>query len=459
MLLPSHLRPFSLKTNPRGEQIAQILQAAIDAVDPGTAINKHLSRVGDSLFIGGRSYNLNEFQRLFIVGAGKAVAPMAQTVAGLIADKLTAGTIIVKQDYARNSLTLNPSIWKVMEAGHPIPDERSVQATSAVIQLLQKVEPDDLVIALISGGGSALLAAPVEGVTLADLQVLTNVLLANGASIQEINILRKHLDVLKGGGLAQLIAPASLITLILSDVVGSPLDIIASGPTVADSSSFNDAYETLKRRHLLDQVPESIVNHLKRGRSGLITETPKPGDPIFQNVLNVIIGSNLLAANAARAQAEAEGFNTQLLTTYLEGEARYVGSTLAAIARQISATGQPIPPPACIITGGETTVTIHGDGSGGRNQELALGAVTTLADAENALLITLATDGEDGLTNAAGAVVSGGTLQRAAELGLHPHEYLARNDSYHFFEALDDLLITGPTQTNVNDLTFMFVLD
>jgi hydroxypyruvate reductase len=401
---------------------------------------------------------LSKHQHIFVVGAGKAGTPMARVAARILGDKLIAGLVIVKEGYVGKTHPLDSTAVEIIEAGHPIPDERGLLATKELIGMVENAHPDDLIISLVSGGGSALLTYPVEGISLTELQELTDVLLVGGATIQEINTLRKHLEVLKGGGLAQIVAPASMITLILSDVVGSPLDIIASGPTVPDPSTYDDALAVLERRQLLDRVPKSILDHLRRGQDGIIKETPKPGDPVFQNVQNVIIGNNLIAAKAARIQAEVEGFNALLLTTYLEGEAYQVGGTLAAIARQISANGEPIPPPACVIAGGETTVTIRGDGLGGRNQEVALGAVDGIRGISNATLVTLATDGGDGPTDAAGAVVTGETRKRAGDLDLLPHDYLTRNDSYHFFEALGDLLITGPTLTNVNDLTFLFVI-
>jgi hydroxypyruvate reductase len=322
--------------------------------------------------------------------------------------------------------------------------------------LLADVNEDDLVICLISGGGSALLVSPVPGISLSELQVLTKVLLAGGASIDEINTLRKHLEQLKGGGLARLACPASLITLILSDVVGDPLDVIASGPTVPDPTTFADAWNILERYNLVDRIPSPLVHHLQNGCRGKLPDTPKPGDPLFNKIQNVIIGNNRQAAVAAIHQAEVEGLNCMLLTTYLQGEARQAGRFLAAIARQVVESGAPIPRPACIVAGGETTVTLIGDGLGGRNQELALAAVSDLAGQDQIALIALATDGGDGPTDAAGAIVTGRTLERARAIGLEPAHFLANNDAYHFFDPLGDLIRTGPTQTNVTDLAFLF---
>ena len=385
---------------------------------------------------------------------------MACAASEILGDCLSGGVVVVKDEYLQPCEALNPSQGlHFLESSHPIPDIRGVEAAREIITLLDSCQEDDLVICLMSGGGSALLTAPVPGVSLEDLQELTRLLLACAANIYEINTLRKHLDQVKGGGLARRAHPAHLLALILSDVVGNPLEIIASGPTVPDRSTFADAFEVLEKYQLLGRAPASIVAYLTRGMHGELPDTPKPGDAIFQRVQNVIIGSNLQAAQAGLEQARLEGFNSLLLTTYLQGEARQAGSTLAAIARQIAATGHPVPPPACLIVGGETTVVVQGGGLGGRNLELALGAVEGLDGLPRLALLTLATDGGDGPTDAAGAVVTGETLGRARQIGLQPGVYLAQNDSYHFFQALGDLLITGPTLTNVNDLAFLIVFD
>ncbi|HWQ15006.1 MAG TPA: DUF4147 domain-containing protein, partial [Roseiflexaceae bacterium] len=356
------------------------------------------------------------------------------------------------------TFNLQRSTFNVIEAGHPVPDERSVAAGRAVAALLAGATERDLVLVLISGGGSALLTLPVPGVALDDMQALTRALLASGASINEINALRKHLDRVKGGGLARMAHPATLAALALSDVVGSPLDVIASGPTVADTSTFADAWGVLERYGLADSAPGPILDHLRRGLAGAAPETPKPGDPALEGVQNVVVGSNAQAAAAALEAARAEGFHPLLLTTYLQGEAREIGRALAAVAREIAASGNPLPRPACLVAGGETTVTLRGAGRGGRNQELALAAAADLAGLEGVALVALATDGDDGPTDAAGAVATGETLARAQALGLDLANHLARNDAYPFFAALDDLLRPGPTHTNVNDLMFLFAL-
>lgn len=487
MWLPVFSQHESLQRLPRGEKVARVLSAALQAVEPGAAVARYVQRNGDMLVIAGQEYDLRRYARLWIVGAGKAGAPMAQRMAFILGNRLSGGLVIVKEGYASKSSAsvahaliapnshtpgpvkatqtagsesilgnAMPTNLRLIEAGHPIPDQRGVDGAAQIANLLSDLKQDDLVICLISGGGSALLVSPAADLTLADLQALTAALLACGASIYEINILRKHLEQLKGGGLARLAAPATLVTLVLSDVVGDPLEVIASGPTVPDPSTFSDAWDVLQRYNLQDQIPRPLVERLARGCRGELPDTPKPGDPLFDQVRNIIIGSNLQAAQAAIQQAQEEGFHTLLLTTQLQGEARQAGRFLAAIARQIAANDQPLSRPACLLAGGETTVSITGDGLGGRNQELALGAVADLAGLEQVALVTLATDGGDGPTNAAGAVVTGQTLHRARQMGLDPARYLARNDAYHFFAQLGDLIYTGPTQTNVTDLAFLF---
>jgi len=433
----------------------RILEAAFTRVGPSQAIYRHVHRSGDVLNVAGRDYRLRDYERIFVVGAGKAGAPMVQAVHTLLGERLEHGIVIVKEGY-RGALEQPIPNLETLEAGHPIPDQRGVSVTRRIVDLLGTTRKNDLVLVLISGGGSALLTSPPEGVGLDDLQSLTADLLRCGASIHEINILRKHLDSIKGGQLARLAAPATVLALILSDVVGNPLEVIASGPTVADSSTYQAALEVLARYDLMEKAPDSIVRYLRLGAEGKLPETPKPNDRLFSLVQNVVIGSNEQAAEAAVDQARNEGFNSLLLTTFLQGEARQAGGLLASILRQVANNGQPIKRPACLVAGGETTVTLRGDGYGGRNQELALGAAIQLAGLPKVALLTLATDGGDGPTDAAGAIVTGETLLRAGQAHMDVRDFLARNDSYHFFQELGDLLVTGPTFTNVNDLAFLF---
>ena len=451
---PSHFMTRSLAMHPWGGKVARVCSAAIQAVDPAAAVHKHMQLTGEGLQVDSMYIDLSEIKRILIAGAGKAGTPMVQAVAEILGERVNEGVVIVKQGYGGAA---NPgSRIEIIEAGHPTPDERGVHGTSRMLQLLQSANEEDLVISLISGGGSALLTSPEGNISLEELQALTSLLLASGASINEINAVRKHLDRVKGGKLARVATPAHTVTLILSDVIGDPLDVIASGPFVPDPSTFQQAYNVLEKYGIYDRIPGSIKEHLLSGIRGEIPETPKQGDPIFDRVYNVVIGSNREAARAALSQAEDEGMNTCLLTTYLQGEARQAGRFLGTIGRQVADTGQPVPRPACLIAGGETTVTLRGKGAGGRNQELALGAVYELKGLGDVALVALATDGGDGPTDAAGAVVTGDTLARASIAGMDPGEYLRHNDSYHFFEALGDLLKPGPTQTNVNDLAFLF---
>lgn len=452
------LLTHSLRTCAWGESITRVLAAALTAVEPGAAVRRFLKREGDTLWVGEHNYDLSHYERVMVLAVGKAAVPMAEAAAGVLGERLSTAQVVTKSasSFSLQTPRGHPA-FSVMAAGHPIPNDQSVLAGQRAAELLQGAGERDLVLLLLSGGGSALLTRPVAGVTLADLQALTRALLASGASINEINTLRKHLDSVKGGGLARMAYPATLAALVLSDVVGNPLDVIASGPAVADTTTFGDAWAVLERYTLADSAPAAIVAHLQRGLAGEFADTPKPGDAVLAGVAHVLVGSNTLAAVAAMQAARAEGFTPLLLTTFLQGEAREAGRMLAAVAREISASSNPLPRPACIIAGGETTVTLRGNGRGGRNQELALAAVNDLAGLENSVLVALATDGDDGPTDAAGAVVTGATLARAGEHGLDPLASLARNDAYPFFDTLGDLLKPGPSGTNVNDLAFVFV--
>jgi len=429
-----------------------LLQAALAAVDPAAAIRRFVAREGDLLRVGDRLYDLRQYERIFVVGGGKAGAPMAQAIEEILGDRITAGLVNVKYGY-----TAPTRLIELNQAGHPIPDEKGVAGTQRMVELLKQAGERDLVICLISGGGSALMVLPVPGVSLADKRRLTDALLRSGATINEINAVRKHLSQVKGGNLARLAYPAEIITLILSDVLGNPLDVIASGPTVPDTSTFADAWKVLEKYDLVEVIPPAIADYLRAGLAGQVPETPKPGDPIFQKTYNLIIGSNEIAVKAAQERARGYGLNTLLLSTFVEGEAREVAIVLAAIAREVVHSNNPIARPACILASGETTVTVRGRGLGGRSQELALAAALKIQGLEDVLILSAATDGTDGPTDAAGAIVDGSTVARALARGLDPQRFLADNDSYHFFAQLGDLVITGPTNTNVNDLMIILV--
>lgn len=454
-ITPERLRTFSTDNDPQGESILHIMAAALNAIDPYEAVIHNLHLDGKNLIVGTRLYNLDNFKSIRLIGAGKASAPMAAAVSKILGESITSGLVITKRGYFQTDSAIPPCI-QIIEAGHPLPDREGVEGTKKIIELLRSTQPDDLILCIISGGGSALMTAPGSGITLEEIQTLTSYLLSSGATIDEINTIRKHVDLVKGGGLVSQANSTQWITLILSDVIGDPLDRIASGPTAPDPTTFEDAYNLLEKYSLLDRTPDSIITHLKQGINQQIPESLKTGNPVFERVQNLIIGNNSLAAEAALKEASRLSFHTMLLTTSIQGEASQAGIFLASIAQQIARSNQPIPRPACLIAGGETTVTIRGEGSGGRNQELALGAVNQMGGLENILLVSLATDGGDGPTDAAGAVVTGQTLSRALTLGINPLDFLNRNDSYHFFARLDDLLKPGPTLTNVGDLTFLF---
>lgn len=427
----------------------EIFQAALDAANPRVAVHRHLRRDGQKLLVNGEAYDLGR-GRIYVVGAGKAAAAMAAAVEEVLEDRVSDGVVVVKDGHCVALQRI-----RVSEAGHPVPDVRGMKGTGAILALLAQTRPDDLVIVLISGGGSALLPAPVEGIELTEKQTATRDLLASGATIEEINAVRKHCSRLKGGQLARAVQPASCLTLVLSDVIDDPLDVIASGPTVPDPTTYQDALRVLDRYALHNRMPASIWRHLERGARGEEPETPKDGDACFEKSRHVIVGNNLASLLAARDRAARLGFHTLLLTTALRGESREAGRMLAALLLEIRRSGHPVPPPACLLLGGETTVTIRGKGKGGRSQELALAGAIDIAGAEDCVIFSAGTDGSDGPTEAAGAVADGQTCVRAKAAGADPLRALKDNDSYPFFQDLGDLIQTGPTLTNVMDVTLL----
>lgn len=418
MFTPERFLTASLRSHPRGGSITRIIASAFQSVHAGDAVRKFL-----------KMNPLPPSKRIYAFGLGKAACAMTSALADFV--QPTDSLVITKH---ASPLDLEPVT--VIEGNHPVPGDASLAAGRAALDFVSRLTPDDLLVCLISGGGSALMTAPI--IPLSELQEITSALLANGARIDEINTLRRHLDSLKGGGLAQAANGARIVSLILSDVVGDPLEAIASGPTAPDPTTMEDA----------KRIAKVVGVHCN------FRETLKPGDPIFDSVQNHIIGSNDIALHAAKEQAEAQGFDTEILYSGLQGEAREVGGMLAReLKKQIAKRARPF----CLLAGGEMTVTLKGDGKGGRNQELALGAVDVLRDMQDVMLISIATDGEDGPTDAAGAVVTGESAQRAERLGLDAAGYLSRNDAYAYFAELDDLLKPGPSGTNVNDLVFCFV--
>ena len=430
----------------------EIFQAGLRAAAPGAAIKSFCQLDGEILNVDGQGYDLNRFEKLFVLGAGKAAATMAKAIEEILGERISAGIITVKYGHLEKLKKV-----KIREAGHPLPDQHGFDGAQAIYQLASSADEKTLVICLVSGGGSALMPLPVAGVSLEDKQETTKILLACGATIHEINAVRKHLSVIKGGGLARAVYPATLITLILSDVVGDDLDSIASGPCVPDSKTFSDCKAIFTKYSIADEIPCSVLRYIESGIAGIVPETPKTGQDFFKKTQNVIVASNFNALLKAKEKAAELGYNTLLLSSMFEGETREVAANHIAIAREIQLHGYPLPQPACLLSGGETTVRIQGTGKGGRNQEFVLAAAIKMSGMKNVIVLSAGTDGTDGPTNAAGAVADETTLPRAQTVGLDPQKYLDNNDSYNFFDKLGDLYITGPTNTNVMDLRIILV--
>jgi len=447
--------------NPRNQQnriarevVVSALEVAIESANPYKLVKKHVRLEDSNLIIDGEEFSLNKYKNVLVVGGGKAVGAMAEALEDILGDRIKEGLVNILTGTAGRYRTRK---IKLNEAGHPIPNLSGMAGAKCMLEMVEKSKKEDLIICLISGGGSAMMTLPARGISIEDKQKLTKLLLLSGANINEINTVRKHLSMFKGGQLAKAASPATIVSLILSDVVGDPIDSIASGPTAPDPTTYRDAIEILRKYDLWDKAPETIKNVLENGLAGILPETPKPDDPIFENVRNIVVGNNLMACKAARDRLKNLGFKTLILTTRMQGESREVGMFLGSIAKEISSSGNPHPPPAAIVIGGETTVTVRGRGLGGRNQELVLSAAKCIADRNGICIGSIGTDGIDGPTDAAGALVDGETLRRADELGLDYGKALMENDSYNFFRMLGDLLITGPTGSNVNDIAVLCV--
>ena len=432
--------------------LEEIYLAGLKAVDPEEAVRLNVHLTGDHLQVGERSYPLASFKRIIVTGFGKGTAPMAKALEEILGDRLTEGWITVKYNHGMPLKKI-----RVMEAGHPIPDQSGLQATRFILDRLHECTAEDLVLSAFSGGGSALSPAPRAPLELSEKQKTTQLLLDCGATIFELNSIRKHLSVCKGGQLAKIAYPATLVSLFLSDVVGDALDVIASGPTVPDSSTFADCLGIVERYALSEKLPPAVLKLLRDGAQGLIEETPKAGDHVFQRVQNLIVGSNREALLASAQEAKQLGYNTLILSSFIQGEAREIAHLFAAVGKEIIASGHPVSPPACILAGGETTVTVRGGGKGGRNQELVLAAALAIEGWPQIAILSAGTDGSDGPTDAAGAFADGDTSQKALQKGINPQKYLLNNDSYNFFNLLGDLLITGPTRTNVMDVICLLV--
>jgi hydroxypyruvate reductase/glycerate 2-kinase len=424
----------------------EIFFSAIKAVSPYDAVRNHCGSIISA-------YRSGNFNRFIVAGFGKGACPMAKAVEDFLPELITHGIILTKYSHCTMHM---PKKMQVFEAGHPIPDENGVRGTKEIIKLLREFDANTFVVCLISGGGSALLVAPYTGISIYEKQHLTKLLLNAGADIQELNTIRKHLSMVKGGRLAETAYPAKILSLILSDVIGDRLDVIASGPTSPDQTTYNDALNVLKKYGLIKKVPDTVLDILQKGIKGFLPETPKQTSSIFEHVENRIIGSNKIAINAARNKAKEMGFHVLVLSSEITSEAREAGKLLAKKALEIK-RASPHNKKKCLISGGETTVTVRGSGSGGRNTELALSFAQEIENIEGITFLSAGTDGTDGPTDAAGAIVNGQTISKAKAADLDPDEYLNNNDSYTFFKRIDELFVTGPTYTNVMDLQIVVI--
>jgi hydroxypyruvate reductase len=435
------------------ESAKKIFSRALKAVSPEACVKRHLKALSDgSLKVCRTRYDLKRYKNIFVIGGGKASCPMAKAVEELLGERLAAGCVVTKYGHA-----LKLKKIRALEAAHPVPDGGGIKGARAVLKIAGRAGPEDLVICLVSGGASALLASPDEGISLKDKQKLTRLLINSGATIQEINAVRKHLSRIKGGGLARVIAPAEALSLIISDVVGDYPSTIASGPTSPDMTTYRDCLAILKRYGLTEKAPWAVFTRLRRGAKGLIEETPKPRNPIFRKIKNFIIADNRSALFAAKDKARALGFRPVILSSVLKGETHEASRFLTAVIKEVKTSGNPVRPPACILLGGETSFEVKGGGLGGRNQEFALTAALEIEGMEGVTILSAGTDGTDGATDAAGAFVDSKTVKRGEKRGMDALEYLKRNDSYSYFNSLGDLFITGPTRTNVMDMVVALV--
>jgi glycerate-2-kinase len=427
----------------------------LNVSDPSIFLASHVRLRGSILEVDGLKFDLSKYNHVYVVGAGKASGRMAEFMESLMGEWLTGGVVNVLKG---TSHRFKVSRILLNEAGHPTPDEGGLSGARKIAHIVDEAGDNDLIICLISGGGSAMLPLPRGEVSLEEKAEVSMSLMMAGAGISELNTVRKHLSHIKGGWLARRAYPAEVLSLILSDVVGDPLDIIASGLTVPDGSTFGDALRVLRRYGIWDSAPSTVKDLILKGLNGIEAETPKPGDPCFGKVHNLIVGSNRSVCTSLMDFYRSKNLNALHLTSFMEGEAREAGLFYAALVREVVESDRPIPKPCVLILGGETTVTVKGGGRGGRNQEAMLSASIRLRGLDGLACLSFGTDGLDGPTDAAGAIVDGFTYEKAEGRGLKPEEYLLRNDSYSFFEELGDLLITGPTGTNVNDITILVVV-
>ena len=443
---------MQIPSSPIRPLLKKLIVRGLAAVDARTAVDRAISRNGEELVIGRRRYDLRRYERVVVVGAGKATASMARAVEQRLGSRLQGGFVVVKHGHVVPTRRI-----VVAEAGHPVPDRPGQRAAARLCAMAAELGRRDLLIVLLSGGASSLLPAPVAGITLADKQRTTQDLLRCGASIREINTVRKHLSRIKGGRLAEL-TEATVVTLILSDVLGDDLSAIASGPTAPDPTTYQDAVAILKRDRIWQAIPQRVRQHLDRGCQGLASETPKPGSSLFRRVQHHIVGNNAAAVTAVTRTARAAGLRTLVHTPAITGEAREAGRWFGALARNIVREGKPLQRPCCVVAGGETTVTVTGKGTGGRAQEFAAAAALEIAGLAKVWVVAIGTDGTDGPTDAAGAVIDGNTVARAQRISVDLKGALKRHNTYPALKRLHQLIITGPTGTNVNDIYLLLVL-
>ena len=445
------MEPSSVRDESMRATIMAIGRAAIAAVDPAAAVHETVSLASDGIRIGPLHVPDADARRVIVLGAGKASPRMAAALADILGERVQGGLVVTKDGYASPAGQV-----EIVEAGHPVPDARGRAATRQLLDAARDAGEGDLVLCVISGGGSALTPCPPEAIPLSQLQDVTDQLLRSGATINQMNAIRKHLSEFHGGLLAAAAAPARVVGLLVSDVVGNPVDVIASGPTSPDPTTYTDALDALDAFDLRAAAPDAIRERLELGARGGLPETPKPDDPLFERVTNLVIADNARAGLAAVAAAEAAGWHAQFLTSRVQGEAREIAKLVAGAAIDIARSGRPVRRPGCAVFGGETTVTVRGDGRGGRSQELAVAAAQALAGEPNTAVFALATDGTDGPTDACGGLIDWTTLERARAVGGDCASALEDNDSYGYLQCCGDLVQMGPTGTNVNDLYMAF---
>ncbi len=420
-------------------------------MEPDACIKDRLQLTGHILKVGERFYNLDAYKNIYVIGFGKASGYMAVTLEEMLKERITSGVVNVRYGYSAPC-----RIIKINQTGHPLPDVAGMQGTREILRLVNNVGENDLVFCLISGGGSALFELPCNGITLEELRKTTELLLKCGARIDEINTVRKHISQVKGGRLAKF-CRGEIVSLVLSDVVNDPLDAIASGPTAPDKTVFSDCESILAKYRISHEIPRSVKKHIHNGLEGMAEETPNKTDAAFHKVHHVIIGNVRMALLASAEKAKALGYHSAIHSSSVEGEAKEAAKIFGAIAREVHASVNPTKRPACIIAGGETTVTMQRHGFGGRNQEFTLSAALEIDGLENTVILSAGTDGTDGNTDAAGAVADGLTITRAKDLRIDPETHLSEHNAYAFFKGLDDLIITGPTKTNVMDIMVLLI--